>query len=179
MNSKEIEHEVEELEERLEKTEGKLKEVEEGEKTVGKKLDKLSRGQFGILRKLRLLLPTRFKVKDTVQQIVGAWAILVPLTHFSEIMAIPHHMPTIRIVFHMILTFGLALMITVKNESKESKKKRFLGIPISFISLFFVCVLSTLALMFLYVENLEYHFRTFFFLLGFSFVAAATGDALG
>lgn len=131
-----------------------------------------------VLQKLKPTLPRGFQFHDIIQQLIGSWMVLVPITHFKEILEIPLRIPMIKLYIHVLLTVFLAVMILYYSKYREIKREKVFGVPVRFISLLSISLLSTVLLMFIYVENLSEMFRTFLFLFGFSVIGSASADVI-
>ena len=161
-----LEKEMHEIEKRLIKTE--------------KSLQRISALEDSMIRKLSRKVPTAFTFNDIIQQIVGAWVVIVPLTHFGEIMETPVKMSWLSLTLHFISTIILSILILYFTKYREVRWERIFGIPVRFISLLTVCTVSTAFVIFVYYDAIlaTEPLRIFMFLFGFAALGSAAADVI-
>jgi uncharacterized membrane protein len=143
-----------------------------------KTLNNIKKTESSILARLAPSIPRAFQPSDIAQQIVGAWLILVPLTHFSEVLEIPLSFNALRLTLHVLIAIFLSIMIVYKANYQEVKREKWLGIPIRFLSLLVICAASTILMMQIYVEQMPDPLKLFLFLFGFAVLGSSTADII-
>ncbi len=165
VNSK-LERELSHVEKRLMKTEKSLNEIKILEDTA--------------LRRLSRRIPSAFTFHDIIQQLVGAWIVLVPLTHFGEIMETPLRMSWLKLSIHFVSTIILSILILYYTKYREIKWEKIFGIPIRYLSLLTICTVSTLFVTYVYYDAIlaTDPLRIFMFLFGFAVLGSAAADMI-
>lgn len=127
-----------------------------------------------------------FSIADLAQQMVGGFLLAGPFVVTEEVWALAANIEWYQSLFATVIVFaiGYGALYEANEERKQEMERKFLGIPLRFLSLIFVAYLSVAVLIMIFgaTETFESTIFTALKVISivslFSVIGAATADSI-